>query len=466
VKEKYRVEKDSLGEVPVLADCYWGAQTERSRQNFKIGGHQMPIELIRALAVVKKASAIVNSELKLLSLEKRDLICQVCDEIIVGELDDQFPLVVWQTGSGTQTNMNLNEVISNRAIEKAGGILGSKIPIHPNDDVNLSQSSNDVFPSAMNIAALQLIRGELLPKLTLFYNDLEKKTKEWASIIKVGRTHLMDATPLTLGQEFSGYASQVRHAMQAIEFSLIHLSELALGGTAVGTGLNTKEPFAKRSAEVVSHLTGLHFITAPNKFEALAGHEAIVGVSAALRQLAVALMKIANDIRWSASGPRCGIGELFLPENEPGSSIMPGKINPTQCEAMMMVATQVMGHDATIAIAASMGNFELNVFKPVIIFNLIESIHLLADVVQSFLDKCLKELRPNLKKIEENLNKSLMLATALNGVIGYEKAAQVVKKAYAEEISLKQAAVGLGFVSENQFDEIVNPERMIKPHIY
>lgn len=452
-----------MGEIPVAQNCYWGAQTERSRQNFKIGGHKMPIEVIRALGVVKKAAAIVNCELKLLSQEKRDLICRACEEIIVGELDDQFPLVVWQTGSATQTNMNLNEVIANRAIEKAGGAMGSKTPIHPNDDVNMSQSSNDVFPAAMNIAALKLIRGQLLPKLTLFYNDLEKKTKEWANIIKVGRTHLMDATPIALGQEFSGYACQVKHAMDAIEFSLQHLSELALGGTAVGTGLNTKEPFAKRAAEVVSQLTGLHFVTAPNKFEALAGHDGIVGASAALRQLAVALMKIANDIRWSASGPRCGIGELFLPENEPGSSIMPGKVNPTQCEAMMMVAIQVMGNDAAIAMAGSMGNFELNVFKPVIIYNLIESIHLLADVVQNFLDKCLKELRPNRKRIDENLSKSLMLATALNGLIGYENATLIVKKAYAEDIPLKQAAMELGFVSEKQFDETVNPQQMIQP---
>lgn len=464
MKEKFRIEKDSLGEVSVAQDCYWGAQTERSRQNFKIGGHKMPVEVIRALAVVKKAAAIVNCEEKLLSSEKRDLICNVCDEIIAGDLDDQFPLVVWQTGSGTQTNMNLNEVISNRAIKKAGGVLGSKTPIHPNDDVNMSQSSNDVFPTAMNIAAVKLIQEKLLPKLVVFYQDLDKKTKEWAKIIKIGRTHLMDATPIALGQEFSGYAAQIKHAMGAIEFALQHLSELALGGTAVGTGLNAKESFAKRSAEVISQLTGIHFSSAPNKFEALAAHDAIVGASAALRQLAVALMKIANDIRWSASGPRCGIGELFLPENEPGSSIMPGKVNPTQCEAMMMVAVQVMGNDSAIAIAGSMGNFELNVFKPMIIYNVVESIHLLADAVQSFLDKCLKELRPNLKRIDDNLGKSLMLATALNGLIGYEKAAEVVKKAVAEDISLKQAALALKFVTEKQFDEIVKPERMIRPN--
>lgn len=464
MKEKYRTEVDTMGEVQVPANRYWGAQTERSRRNFKISSHKMPIEVIRALAIVKKAAAIVNYEQKLLSKEKSDLIVLVCDEIIAGELDDHFPLLVWQTGSGTQTNMNVNEVISNRAIEKSNGHLGSKKPIHPNDDVNLSQSTNDVFPSAMNIAALKLIREILLPHLTLFYDELEKKSKEWAKIIKIGRTHLMDATPLTLGQEFSGYAAQIKHALLAIEFSLLHISELALGGTAVGTGLNTKEGFAKRAAEVISHLTGYHFSSAPNKFEALAAHDAMVGLSASLRQTAVALMKIANDIRWGASGPRAGLNELLLPANEPGSSIMPGKVNPTQCEAMMMVAAQVMGNDASIAIAGSMGNFELNVFRPVMIHNLIESIHLLSDVVQNFYEKCLKEIRPNLKAIEEHLNDSLMLATALNVKIGYEKAAQIVKKAYTEDLSLKQAATRLGFLSEKQFDQIVDPKKMISPN--
>ncbi|MBF8262401.1 MAG: fumC [Parachlamydiales bacterium] len=466
MKEKFRTEKDTIGEVHVAADRYWGAQTERSRLNFKIGGHKMPIEIIRALAVVKKASAIVNCELKLLSVEKKDLIARVCDEIIAGQLDDHFPLVVWQTGSGTQTNMNVNEVISNRAIELSNGEMGCKKPIHPNDDVNLSQSSNDVFPTAMNIAAVKLIREKLTPKLTLFYDELEKKTKEWAKIIKVGRTHLMDATPITLGQEFSGYASQMKHSLQAIEFAMIHLSELALGGTAVGTGMNTKEPYAKRSAEVISHLTGLHFVTAPNKFEALAARDSIVAMSAALRQTVVGLMKIANDIRWSASGPRCGIGELLLPVNEPGSSIMPGKVNPTQCEAVMMVAAQVMGNDAAIAIAGSMGNFELNVFKPVMIHNLLGSIHLIADAVENFNEKCLKGIRPNVKKIQENLEQSLMLATALNTKIGYEKASAIVKKAYTEDITLKSAATQLGFLTEKQFDEIVNPKKMISPNIH
>lgn len=465
MKEKYRIEKDTLGEVEVPMDRYWGAQTQRSRQNFKIGGHRIPIEMIRALGMVKKASAIVNTELGLLPSNKCDLIISACDEIIRGDLDDHFPLVVWQTGSGTQTNMNLNEVISNRAIEKARGVLGSKNPIHPNDDVNLSQSTNDVFPTAMNIAVTLLVREKLLPALIRFHDELEKKSKEWMNIIKVGRTHLMDATPITLGQEFSGYASQIKHAWKAIEFALQHLSELAAGGTAVGTGINTKEPFAKRIAEVISQLTGYHFETAPNKFEALAGEEACVSMSAALRQLAVSLTKIANDIRWLASGPRAGISELLLPENEPGSSIMPGKVNPTQCEALMMVAAQVMGYDVTISIAGSLGNFELNVFKPVIIFNLIESIHLLSDAMQSFLDKCLKDLLPNTKKIEENLSRSLMLATALNQQIGYDRAAQIVKKACSEDISLKQAALDLGFLTENEFDQIVNPKKMIHPNL-
>ena len=460
---KFRTEKDTLGEVQVPSDRYWGAQTERSRQNFKIGGQKMPIEQIRSLAIIKKAAAIVNTELKLLSPEKQELILAACDEVIAGDLDDQFPLVVWQTGSGTQTNMNVNEVISNRAIEKAGGVLGSKKPIHPNDDVNMSQSSNDTFPSAMHIAASILVREKLLPALTAFYGDLEKKAKEWQSIIKVGRTHLMDAAPLTLGQEYSGYASQIKHALGAIEFAMKHLSELALGGTAVGTGLNSHQQFAKRAAEVISELTGLHFVTAPNKFEELSSKEAIVGMSSALRQTAIALMKIANDIRWAGSGPRCGLGELLLPANEPGSSIMPGKVNPTQCEAMTMVCVEVMGNDASIAIAGSQGNFQLNVYMPLLSYKLTESIHLLADVVENFLEKCLKDLRPNQKRIAENLNKSLMLATALNVEIGYEKAAVIVKKAYTEGITLKEATLQLGMLSAEEFDKVVDPKKMIGP---
>jgi fumarate hydratase class II len=463
MKEKFRIEQDTMGEVQVSSDHYWGAQTERSRQNFKIGGHRMPIELVRSLAIVKKAAAIVNTELKLLSPEKENYILAACDEVIAGDLDEHFPLVVWQTGSGTQTNMNVNEVVSNRAIELAGGVLGSKKPIHPNDDVNMSQSSNDTFPTAMHIAASILVREKLLPALTNFYEDLEKKTKEWAEVIKVGRTHLMDAAPLTLGQEFSGYASQIKHALAAIEFAMKHLSELALGGTAVGTGLNTHPQFAKRTAEVISGLTGLHFISAPNKFEALSSREAIVGMSSALRQAAIVLMKISNDIRWAGSGPRCGLGELLLPANEPGSSIMPGKVNPTQCEALTMVCVEVMGNDTTIGIAGSKGNFQLNVYKPLMIYKLIESIHLLADAAENFLEKCLKELRPNLKRIKENLNQSLMLATALNVEIGYEKASEIVKKAYAEEISLKEAALQLGILSEEEFDRAVDPKKMIGP---
>lgn len=461
VREKFRTERDTLGEVQVPADRYWGAQSERSRQNFKIGGHLMPIEVIRAMAIVKKAAATVNAELKLLSLEKRDLIVAACDEIIAGDLDDHFPLVVWQTGSGTQTNMNVNEVISNRAIEMAGGVLGSKRPIHPNDDVNLSQSSNDVFPTAMHIAAMVLVRERLEPSLIAMHENLGKKAKEWDRIIKVGRTHLMDAAPLTLGQEFSGYASQIQHALKSIEFALKHLSELALGGTAVGTGLNADPQFGKRAAELISEMTGLHFVSAPNKFEELSSDEATLEMSGALRQTAVALMKLANDIRWSGSGPRSGIGELILPANEPGSSIMPGKVNPTQCEALTMVCVQVMGKDAAIAIAASQGNFQLNVYKPLLIYNLLESIHLLSDAVDSFLEKCLRELRPNLKRIEENLSRSLMLATALNVEIGYEKAAEIVKKAYAEDITLKEAALRLGALSEEQFDRIVDPKKMV-----
>ena len=461
MQEKFRTEKDTMGEVQVPADRYWGAQSERSRQNFKIGGHRMPIEVIRAIAIVKKAAAFVNAECKLLSSDKCELIAAACDEIIAGDLDDHFPLVVWQTGSGTQTNMNLNEVISNRAIEMAGGVIGSKKPIHPNDDVNMSQSSNDVFPTAMHIAATVLVREKLEPSLIALQGLLESKAKEWNQIVKVGRTHLMDAAPVTLGQEFSGYASQIRHALKAIEFAMEHLSELALGGTAVGTGLNAPPEFGRRAAELISEMTGFHFVSAPNKFEELSSDEATVGMSAALRQTAVALMKLANDVRWSGSGPRSGIGELILPANEPGSSIMPGKVNPTQCEALTMVCVQIMGNDASIAIAASQGNFQLNVYKPLLIYNLLESIHLLADAADSFAAKCLKDLRPNLKRIERNLNHSLMLATALNVEIGYEKAAEIVKLAYAEDISLKEAAVQLGALSVEEFDRIVDPKKMI-----
>jgi fumarate hydratase class II len=462
-KMKERIEQDSLGEVKVRADRYWGAQTQRSFENFRIGSEQMPIEVIRSLAIVKKAAAIVNAEISALPSDKRDLICSVCDEIIQGKLDAHFPLVVWQTGSGTQTNMNVNEVISNRISEQAGTPLGSKKPVHPNDDVNMSQSSNDVFPTAMHIASVLLIRKNLLPALTQLYQGFEKKAYEFRDLIKIGRTHLMDAAPITLGQEFSGYAAQIKQAIAAIESELDPISELAIGGTAVGTGLNAPPQFSKRATDTISHLTGVPFTPALNKFAALAAHDALVGVSGALRQTAVAFMKIANDIRWLASGPRCGLNEIFLPENEPGSSIMPGKVNPTQSEAMTMVAVQVMGNDCAIAFAGSLGNFELNVFKPVMIFNLIQSIHLLSDVAINFNQKCLSGIKPNKKQLQENLENSLMLATALNTAIGYDKAAQIVKKAYAEGISLKQAALSLGYLTADRFDALVDLHKMVHP---
>ncbi|MDE3045815.1 MAG: class II fumarate hydratase [Verrucomicrobiota bacterium] len=458
---KERKERDTLGEVAVRADRYWGAQTQRSVQNFAIGHETMPIEVIRALAYVKKAAAMVNCDLELLPEQKKELISQVCDEILSGKLDIHFPLSVWQTGSGTQTNMNVNEVISNRAIELAGGNMGSKEPIHPNDDVNMSQSSNDVFPSAMHVAAMLLIQQKLLPALNTLQRGFAQKADEFDEIIKVGRTHLMDAAPLTLGQEFSGYAAQVKQAIEAIEAQMEPMSELAIGGTAVGTGVNAPPGFGEKAAAVISQLTGLLFTSAVNKFAALAAHDAIVGLSGSLRQTAVAFMKIANDIRWMGSGPRSGLSELFLPENEPGSSIMPGKINPTQSESMTMVAVQVMGNDTVIAFAGSLGNFELNVFKPVMIYNLIQSIHLLAGVALNFQEKCLSGLRPNLKQLQKNVHHSLMPATALNGVIGYDKAAQVVKKAYAEDLSLKEAAVKLGFLTPEKFDAAVDVKKMI-----
>lgn len=456
-----RIEVDTMGKVRVRADRYWGAQTQRSLENFRIGHELMPIEVVHALALVKKAAAVVNCELGLLSQEKKELILEACDEVVSGKLDGHFPLSVWQTGSGTQTNMNVNEVISNRAIEKVGGVKGTKEPVHPNDDVNKSQSSNDSFPTAMHIAAVLEIRRRLLPQLASFYQELEKKAYEFRDIVKVGRTHLMDAAPVTLGQEFSGYAAQVGFAAANITAALDPLYEIALGGTAVGTGLNAPHGFAKRAAEVICLLTKEPFISASNKFAALAAHDAIVAMSGALRQTAAVFLKIANDVRWLASGPRCGIGEIFLPENEPGSSIMPGKVNPTQCEGMTMAAAQVFGNDAAIAFAGSQGNFELNVFKPVMIYNLLQSIHLLGDAALNFTDKCLKGIRPNEKQIAKHLDQSLMLATALNPEIGYDKAAQVVKKAYHEDISLKEAAVKLGFLTEGQFDKIVDPKKMV-----
>ncbi len=456
-----RKETDSLGSIDVPSDKYWGAQTQRSIENFPIGKEKMPIELIHALGIVKKAAALVNYDLKLLSKEKRDLIVKVCDELLRGDLDAHFDLVVWQTGSGTQTNMNVNEVISNRAIEKAGGVMGSKKPIHPNDDVNMSQSSNDVFPTAMHIAAVKAIESGLIPHLRLLLKGFQKKAKEFDAIIKMGRTHLMDAAPLTLGQEFSGYAAQIEHGIHAIESALPPILELALGGTAVGTGLNAPKGYDKKVAAKIAELTSYPFAAAPNKFAALSSNDALVMMSGALRTLACAFMKIANDIRWLASGPRAGLGELTLPENEPGSSIMPGKINPTQSESMTMVAVQVMGNDTAIGIAGSMGNFELNVFKPVIIYSLLQSIRLLSDVAKSFHDKCLIGIKPNKERIKELLEGSLMLATALNPVIGYDKASQVVQKAYRENLTLKEAALKLGALSEKEFDKIVDPRKMV-----
>ena len=457
----FREEQDSLGVVKVPKNCYYGAQTERSKQNFAIGSEKMPIEVIHAFAIVKKASALVNAELGLLPKDKQQLICEVCEEILSGHLDQEFPLVVWQTGSGTQSNMNVNEVISNRAIEKLGGVLGSKNPIHPNDDVNKSQSSNDTFPTAMHISAILAIKEKLLPALKVFRETLHTKSEAFKDVIKIGRTHLMDAVPLTLGQEFSGYVSQLDHGILAVEKAQEPLFELALGGTAVGTGLNSHPKYARRVAEVIKELTGYPFITAPNKFESLAANDAVVEVSGALKRLACSFMKIANDIRWLASGPRCGIGEIKIPANEPGSSIMPGKVNPTQCEALTMLAVQVMGNDAAIGFAGSQGNFELNVYKPVMIYNLLQSITLLADGAQNFTEKCVKEIEPDVEVVNNYLNRSLMLATALNGEIGYDKASKIVKKAYLEGSTLKESALSLGLLDEKSFDQIVDPKKMI-----
>ncbi|OGX42737.1 MAG: fumarate hydratase, class II [Omnitrophica WOR_2 bacterium RIFCSPLOWO2_12_FULL_50_9] len=458
-----RVETDSFGDIEVPADKYYGAQTERSRLNFKIGGERFQPELIRALGVIKKAAALVNMDLGLLPEEKGALIVNAADEVIGGKLDDHFPLVVWQTGSGTQTNMNVNEVISNRAIEISGGRMGSKKPVHPNDDVNKSQSSNDVFPAAMHIAGVEQIHGHLIPAVTKLRDALKVKADEFKDIIKIGRTHLMDATPLTLGQEFSGYVQQLTNGLKRIQGALPRLYELALGGTAVGTGLNTHPKFAVEAAKKIAQLTGKPFVTAENKFEALAAHDAIVEFSGVLKTLAASLMKIANDIRWLGSGPRCGIGEIDLPANEPGSSIMPGKVNPTQCEAMTIVCVQVMGNDVTVNIAGASGNFELNVFKPVLIYNLLQSIRLLSDACESFAGHCVAGIEPNREVIQRHVANSLMLVTALNPHIGYDKAARVAKKAHEENITLKEAAVILGFLTAERFDEIVRPQEMIGP---
>jgi fumarate hydratase class II len=461
--DDYRVETDSMGEVKVARDRYWGAQTQRSLENFKIGGQRFTREVIRAFGIVKKAGAMTNLELGKLDEAKVSLIVRACDEVIDGKLDDHFPLVVWQTGSGTQSNMNANEVIGNRAIELAGGVLGSKKPIHPNDDVNKSQSSNDVFPTVMHVAAATQIHEALLPAITKLRATLDAKSKAFADIVKIGRTHLMDATPLTLGQELSGYVAQLDFAKKNVEQSLEGLHELALGGSAVGTGLNTHPKYAETVARDIAKLTGLPFKTAPNKFAALAAHDAIVQASGALKTLAVACMKIANDVRLLASGPRCGIGEISIPENEPGSSIMPGKVNPTQCEALTMVAAQVMGNDVTIGIAGAGGHFELNVFKPVIIHNLLESVRLLTDACLSFEEHCAAGIEPNRAVIKKHLDDSLMLVTALNQTIGYDNAAKVAKHAHKKGITLREAAIELGLVTGEKFDEVVRPEKMVSP---
>jgi fumarate hydratase class II len=459
----YRLETDSMGEIQVPNDKYYGAQTARSLIHFKIGGERMPREIIWAFGILKKAAALVNQELELLPAEKANLIVKTADEVIAGKLDDHFPLVVWQTGSGTQTNMNVNEVISNRAIEMAGGKMGSKRPVHPNDDVNKSQSSNDTFPTAMHLAAVREIHRRLIPMLTQLRDTLAQKSEKFKAIIKIGRTHLMDAVPLTLGQEFSGYVAQLDHGLKRIEMVLPHLYELALGGTAVGTGLNTHPEFAVKSAKKIAELTGYPFVTAENKFEALAAHDAVVMASGAMKTIACSLMKIANDIRWLASGPRGGLGELTIPENEPGSSIMPGKVNPTQSEAMTMVAAQVLGNDVAINIGGASGNFELNVFKPVMIYNLLQSIRLLADACEMFNEHCAVGIEPNTINIKKHLDKSLMLVTALNPHVGYDNAAKIAKKAHKENLTLREAAIALGILTGEKFDEIVRPEKMIGP---
>ncbi|MFT5431918.1 MAG: fumarate hydratase class II [Myxococcota bacterium] len=458
-----RIERDTMGEVHVAADRYWGAQTQRSLMNFEIGDIRMKRPMIRAFGILKRAAATVNEELGSLDGAVAKLVRSAADEVIEGVLDDHFPLVVFQTGSGTQTNMNANEVISNRAIELAGGERGSKTPVHPNDHVNKSQSSNDTFPTAMHIAAVETIRGSTLPGLLQLRETLAAKAVEFDDVVKIGRTHLQDATPLTLGQEVSGWVSQLDHGMARIEASLTHLYELALGGTAVGTGLNTHPEYATRVAAEIATLTGLPFVTAPNKFESLAAHDAVAFASGALRTVAGSLMKIANDIRWLSSGPRCGIGELAIPANEPGSSIMPGKVNPTQAEALTMVVAQIYGNDAAVAFAASQGNFELNVYKPVMIHNLLESAQLIGDACRSFDTNCASGLQPNRARIEQLLHESLMLVTALNNHIGYDKAAKIAKTAFKDGTTLKAAAIGLGYLTAEQFDEWVIPKNMTHP---
>lgn len=458
----FRVEKDSLGEVRVPSDRYWGAQTQRSLENFKIGGDRFPREMIRALGILKKCAAFTNWKLGLLPENKAKFIISAANEVIDGKLDDNFPLVVWQTGSGTQTNMNANEVIANRASELISGTVKERV-IHPNDDVNKAQSSNDTFPTAMHIAVAERAKHHLLPALKALRDSFQKKQGEFQDIVKIGRTHLMDATPLTLGQEFSGYVTQLTKAIERVETSLSGVYELALGGTAVGTGLNTHPDFAIRAAESIAKETGLPFVTAGNKFEALATHDALVEFSGTLKTIACSLMKIANDIRLLGSGPRCGFAELILPANEPGSSIMPGKVNPTQSEAMTMVCAQVVGNDAAVTVGGMSGHFELNVFKPVIVFNVLNSIRLLGDACLSFKENCVDGIEANKKKIQEHLNNSLMLVTALNPKVGYDNAAKIAKNAHEKNITLKESAIVLGYMSGEEFDQLVRPEEMIGP---
>ncbi|MCC6624568.1 MAG: class II fumarate hydratase [Deltaproteobacteria bacterium] len=463
MSDETRIEKDTMGEIAVASDRYWGAQTQRSLQNFAIGELRFTRPMIRAFGILKKAAAQVNADLGLLPADKRDLIARVCDEVIAGALDAHFPLVVFQTGSGTQTNMNVNEVVSNRAIELVGGVMGSKKPIHPNDDVNKSQSSNDTFPTAMHIAAVEELTHRLVPAVRALRDVLDAKARAFADIVKIGRTHLQDATPLTLGQEISGWVAQLDHGLARVDLALGHLYELALGGTAVGTGLNSHPEYGPRVAAAIAALTGLPFITAPNKFESLAAHDALAFASGALRTIAGSLMKIANDVRWLASGPRCGIGELRIPENEPGSSIMPGKVNPTQAEALTMVVCQVYGNDAAVAFAASQGNFELNVYKPVMIHNVLESIRLIADGCDSFRTNCAVGIEANHDRIAKLLHESLMLVTALNPHIGYDKAAHIAKTAYKQGTTLKHAAVELGYLTAEQFEAWIDPKAMTLP---
>ncbi len=459
---EYRIEKDSLGEVKVPKEKYWAAQTQRSLENFKIGNQKMPTEIIHAFGVLKKAAALTNTECGVLEKEKSQLIAQACEEIIAGKLSDQFPLVVWQTGSGTQSNMNVNEVVANRGhVINGGKLTDNKKILHPNDDVNKSQSSNDTFPTAMHIACYKLIIENTIPGIEKLRDTLAKKSKEYMSVVKIGRTHFMDATPLTLGQELSGYVSQLTHGLKAINNALDHLSELALGGTAVGTGINTPDGYSEKVAEHIADLTDLPFKTAENKFEALAAHDAIVEMSGALKTVAASLMKIGNDIRMLASGPRSGIGEILIPANEPGSSIMPGKVNPTQCEALTMVCAQIMGNDVAINIGGLSGHFELNVFKPMMAYNLLNSARLIGDACVSFNDNCAVGIEPNKKEIQNKVNSSLMLVTALNPHIGYDKASEIAKKAHKEDTTLKEAALSLGYLSEEDYDKWVVPENMV-----